>query len=63
MTVSLRRAIAPLLGGLAITGCADPPVDLNVADGGFNDGTFSGRSSADDQGATGEATITIKETA
>lgn len=55
-----RRLLALLLGGLAVTGCADAPVDLNVADGGFTDGTFNGRSAADDQGATGEATITIK---
>jgi major membrane immunogen (membrane-anchored lipoprotein) len=60
MTRGSRKSIALLLGGLAIAGCADAPADLNVADGGFTDGTFSGSSTADDQGATGEATITIK---
>ena len=55
-----RRLLALMLGGLAVTGCAEAPVDLNVADGGFTDGTFHGRSAADDQGATGEATIKIK---
>ncbi len=60
MTPVPRRAIALLLGGLAITGCADAPADLNVADGGFTDGSFAGRSAADDQGASGEVTVAIK---
>lgn len=60
MTARSRQAIALMLGGLVITGCAVAPADLNVADGGFSDGTFTGHSAADDQGATGEAEITIK---
>ncbi len=47
------------LGGLVLAGCAGA-VDTDVKDGGYADGTYSGRSQADDDGGYGEVTLTIK---
>lgn len=54
-----RRILLALLSGIALAGCSGEAVDVNVGDGGFTDGTFTGRSSADDKGAWGEVTLTI----
>lgn len=52
--------LATFTGTSVLTGCsAFTPPDTNVADGGFVDGTFSGRSEADDDGSYGEVTLTI----
>ncbi|MDQ7992474.1 MAG: FMN-binding protein [Propionicimonas sp.] len=53
------RAAAVLAGGLALAGCAAEVADLNVADGGFADGSYSGVSAPDDQGGYGEVEVTI----
>lgn len=54
-----RQLAAVLLGGLALAGCATEVADLNVAEGGFADGTYTGVSAPDDQGAYGEVSVTI----
>jgi major membrane immunogen (membrane-anchored lipoprotein) len=46
------------LGGLALTGCSQL-IDTDVRHGGYTDGTYSGRSSPDDDGGYGEVSLTI----
>lgn len=53
-----QRITAVVLGGITLAGCSGP-VDVNVADGGFSDGTFTGRSAPDDLGEWGEVSLTI----
>ncbi|MFT4109882.1 FMN-binding protein [Propionicimonas sp.] len=48
-----------LAGGLVLTGCSTA-LDLDVRDGGYADGTFTGRSQADDDGGYGEISLTIR---
>ncbi len=59
MTTRAQRVAAVVAGGLALAGCAEPAADVNVGDAGFREGTFTGRSAADDQGTVGEVSITI----
>ncbi len=53
------QAAAVLLTGLALSGCAGEPADVDVADGGFADGTYAGVSSPDDEGGYGDVRLTI----
>lgn len=54
-----RRVALVALGGLALAGCA-AAVDTDVKDGGYADGTYTGRSEADDDGGYGQVTLTIR---
>ena len=61
MTSQMKRAAgviaAVTLGGF-MTACAHP-VDTDVTAGGFTDGTYTGRSQADDNGEYGAIKLTI----
>ena len=57
MPQSAALVAALTLAGL-MTACSHP-VDTDVAAGGFTDGTYTGRSQADDNGEYGEIKLTI----
>lgn len=54
-----QRLAAALVGGLALAGCSAESTSLDVAAGGFADGTYTGVSRPDDQGGYGEVSVTI----
>lgn len=59
MSGSARRGAAlAVLGGVLLTGCA--AVDTDVRDGGYADGTYTGKSQPDDDGGYGQVSLTVK---
>lgn len=54
--------VLALAGGVVLSGCGSRPAQsqgVDVAAGGFKDGTYSGRSQTQDDGGYGEVSLTI----
>jgi major membrane immunogen (membrane-anchored lipoprotein) len=52
-----RGAALAALGSVLLTGCAS--VDTDIRDGGYADGTYTGKSQPDDDGSYGQVSLTI----